>query len=100
MFRKFIPAILIATTTGLPTAAVITSPAVAQSQNAEQIRVRGSIISFTGTVLKVKTREGKMVDVTLAEGWTVSSVARAARIHRPVRIAPFVRQPQVLGYRV
>jgi hypothetical protein len=59
MYRKFLPALLIATTTGLPTAAVLTTPAVAQSPKAEQIRVRGSIISFTGTVLKVKTREGK-----------------------------------------
>jgi hypothetical protein len=78
MIRKYLPALLIATTSGLPMAAVLTNPAAAQSQNADQIRVRGSIISFTGTVLKVKTREGKMVDVTLAEGWMVSSVARAA----------------------
>ncbi len=78
MFRKFLPALLIATTTGLPTAAVLTTPAVAQSQEAEQIRVRGSIISFAGTALRLKTREGRTVDVSLAEGWVVSSVARAA----------------------
>jgi hypothetical protein len=78
MLRKFLPALLIATTIGLPTAAVLTTPAVAQSPKAEQIRVRGSIISFAGTVLKVKTREGTIVDVTLAEGWMVSSVSRAA----------------------
>jgi hypothetical protein len=59
MFRKFLPTLLIATTTGLPTAAVLTTPAVAQSQKAEQIRVRGSIISFTGTVPKVKTPRGQ-----------------------------------------
>ena len=78
MLRKFLPALLVATTIGLPTAAVLTTPAVAQSQKPEQIRVRGSIISFSGTVLKVKTRDGKTVDVALAEGWMVSSVARAA----------------------
>ena len=78
MLRKFLPAVLIAITIGLPAAAVLTTPAVAQSQKAEQIRVRGSIISFTGTMLKVKTREGKTVDVTLAEGCMVSGVARAA----------------------
>jgi hypothetical protein len=78
MRRKFLPAFLIAITIGVPMAAVLTSPAMAQGQMAEQIRVRGSIISFTGTVLKVKTREGKMMDVALAEGWMVSSVARAA----------------------
>jgi hypothetical protein len=78
MFRKSLPALLIATTIGLPTAAVLTTPAVAQSQKSDQLRVRGSIIGFTGTALKVKTREGKTVDVTLAEGWMVSSVARAA----------------------
>lgn len=78
MLRKFFPALLIATTIGLPTAAILTTPVGAQSQKAEQIRVRGSIISFSGAALKVKTRDGKTVDVTLAEGWMLSSVARAA----------------------
>jgi hypothetical protein len=78
MLRNFLSALLIAPTIGLPAAAVLTTPAVAQSQDAAQMRVRGSITSFTGSVLKVKTREGKTVDVTLAEDGIVSSVARAA----------------------
>jgi hypothetical protein len=78
MFRTFSPALVVATSLGLAIAAGITTQAVAESPKPEQVRVRGSIVNFAGSVLKVKTREGKTVDVALAEGWLVSSVARAA----------------------
>ncbi|GGF11577.1 hypothetical protein GCM10011611_16570 [Aliidongia dinghuensis] len=79
MLRKLLPALLVATTV-LPAAAVLTAPApaMAQSQPADQVRVRGSVISLGDKALKVKTREGSTVDVTLANGWKVSGVAKAA----------------------
>nr|WP_315838759.1 hypothetical protein [Bradyrhizobium prioritasuperba] len=53
-------------------------PAFAQNPKAQQVRVRGSIVELSNAVLKVKTREGKTVDVTLAQGFNVSGVARAS----------------------
>jgi hypothetical protein len=70
-------ALLAASTLVLP-AAYLAMPAVAQAQNAEQVHVRGSIVALDGNKLKVKTREGKTVDVMLAEGAHVAGVARAA----------------------
>lgn len=78
MLRKFVPALLAAAIIGLPLSASVTLPAFAQSANAEAIRVRGGIVSFSGETLKVGTREGEVVDIALLKGWMVSSVARAA----------------------
>ena len=78
MLRKFVPALLAAAMIGLPLSTGVTLPAFAQSTNAEPIRVRGAIVSFSGRTLKVETREGEIVDIALLEGWMVSSVARAA----------------------
>jgi len=58
-------------------AACLAVPAVAQAQNTEQVHVRGSIVAVDGSNLKVRTREGKTVDVTLADGARVAGVARA-----------------------
>lgn len=44
----------------------------------ERVRVRGSIINLDGQTLNVKAREGDTVSVTLADGWTVSTVVRAS----------------------
>jgi len=54
------------------------SQASAQNQNARQVRVRGSIVEASDTLLKVKTREGQAVDITLAQGVNVAGVARAS----------------------
>lgn len=54
------------------------SQASAQNQNAQQVRVRGSIVEASDTLLKVKTREGQAVDITLAQGVNVAGVARAS----------------------
>jgi len=70
-------ALIAASTLAVP-AAWLAMPAVAQAQNAEQVHVRGSIVALNGNKLKVKTRDGKTVDVTLAEGARVAGVARAA----------------------
>lgn len=70
-------ALLAASTLAAP-AAYLAMPAVAQAQNAEQVHVRGSIVALSGKQLKVKTRDGKTVELTLAEGARVAGVARAA----------------------
>lgn len=70
-------ALLAASTLVLP-AAYLALPAMAQAQNAAPTHVRGSIVSVNGNVIKVKTREGKTVDVTLADGGRIAGVARAA----------------------
>ncbi|TWI62583.1 hypothetical protein IP91_04104 [Pseudoduganella lurida] len=69
-------ALLAASTLVLPAASFV-MPAVAQAQNAEQVHVRGSIVAVDGSRIKVRTREGRTVDVTLAEGARVAGVARA-----------------------
>jgi hypothetical protein len=69
--------VLSVSTIGVPAAVLLASPAAVQAQPADQVHVRGTIVSLSGTVLKVKTREGKTVDVALAEGWKVAGVDRA-----------------------
>lgn len=68
---------LIAASTLVVPVAYLAMPAVAQAQNAEQVHIRGSVVALNGNKLKVKTREGKTVDVTLADGAHVAGVARA-----------------------
>ncbi|WP_454857609.1 hypothetical protein [Rhizobium binxianense] len=52
-------------------------PARADDAKGNRTNIRGSIVSYGGSTLTVKTREGDTVDVALAEGWQVSSVANA-----------------------
>jgi hypothetical protein len=68
---------LLATSTLVLPAAYLAIPAVAQAQNAEQVHVRGSIVAVNGNKIKVKTREGKTIEVTLADSAHVAGVARA-----------------------
>lgn len=51
--------------------------AVAQT-GAPPANVRGTVVNFNGDSLKVKSREGKVVDVALATGWRLSGVTRAS----------------------
>lgn len=44
---------------------------------ADKVRVRGTVTSFSGNQLQVKSREGKPVTVTLKDGWKISAVAKA-----------------------
>ena len=37
----------------------------------------GSIVNYSGSTLKVKTREGETIDIALADDWKISSVANA-----------------------
>ena len=57
-------------------AAVMTAAPV-RAEVIERVNVRGSIVNYSGSALKVKTREGETVDVALAEGWKVSSVTKS-----------------------
>ena len=68
MTRNLVAAILAAAIAGLPMSAFASG---------DPVRVRGSIASFGGDTLTVKTREGQTADIALAQGWMLSSVARA-----------------------
>jgi hypothetical protein len=76
--RRIAQALFAASTILLPAASYLALPSLAQAQNAEQIHVRGSIVSLKDNTLKVKTREGKTVDVMLADDVKLAGVARAA----------------------
>jgi hypothetical protein len=76
--RSIARALLAASTIGLPAAALLATPAIAQAQAAEQLHVRGSVVSFSGSVLKLKTREGKTIDVALPDVSKVAGVGPAA----------------------
>ncbi|MBY5565521.1 hypothetical protein [Rhizobium leguminosarum] len=77
MIKTILPALLLGPT-AIASAALPAAPVHAEDQKAEQIHVRGSIVTYSGSTLKVKTREGETVDVTLADGWKLASVANAA----------------------
>ncbi|MBZ9938612.1 hypothetical protein LB518_20095 [Mesorhizobium sp. BR1-1-16] len=77
MLRKLVPALFAVAVVTLPLIAS-TSPVFAESPKGEPIRVRGSIASFDGGTLTVKTREGQTANIAFAQGGMVSSVARAA----------------------
>ncbi len=55
----------------------LAAPAHAEDKKSAPIHVRGSIVAYTGSTLKVKTREGETVDVALADDWKVAGVAEA-----------------------
>ncbi|MET3898226.1 hypothetical protein ABIB57_002175 [Devosia sp. UYZn731] len=48
------------------------------AQAAESVRLRGTITSFEGSTLVIKTREGQDKTIVLPEGWAISSVAAAS----------------------
>ncbi|WP_139015105.1 hypothetical protein [Pseudorhizobium pelagicum] len=76
MLNNILPTLIIGT--GLVLAASLSNtPAHSEDAKAERINVRGSILSYSGSTLKVKRREGETLDVALADDWKVSSVAAA-----------------------
>ncbi|MGO6968990.1 hypothetical protein [Rhizobium leguminosarum] len=77
MIKTILPALMLGLT-AISTAALPAAPAHAEDQKAEQFHVRGSIVTYSGSTLTVKTREGETIDVTLADGWNLASVANAA----------------------
>jgi len=48
------------------------------AQAAENVRVRGTIVSLDGSTLTVKTREGPTAALALKSGWKVTGVAAAS----------------------
>ncbi|NEK17102.1 hypothetical protein [Rhizobium leguminosarum] len=56
---------------------VLSSPASGEDKKAAPIHVRGSIVDYQGSTLKVKTREGETIDIALADDWKVAGVADA-----------------------
>ncbi len=76
MLRRLLPVIMVAGLVGVP--ATLVSPVSAQAEDKKaELNIRGSVVNFTDATLKVKTREGETVDVALADGWQVASVANA-----------------------
>jgi hypothetical protein len=73
MMKNVLPALMLGFAGMAATAAL---PAHAEDK-APPIHIRGSIISYRGSTLQVKTREGDTVGVALADDWKVSSVANA-----------------------
>ncbi len=76
MMKNILPALVLGLS-GIAAMVIPASPVHAEDKKAEQIHVRGSIVSYSASTLKVKTREGDTVDVALADDWKVSSVANA-----------------------
>jgi hypothetical protein len=52
--------------------------AIPHAQAAENVRVRGTIVSLGGSALTVKTREGPTSALALKPGWKVTGVAKAS----------------------
>nr|WP_226583359.1 hypothetical protein [Acuticoccus sediminis] len=60
-------------------AAALGAPVTAMAQNqGEIVRIRGDIVESADSALTVKTREGETVEVTLADGWKLAGVGKAA----------------------
>jgi hypothetical protein len=76
MIRNFLSALVVGLS-GLSSVTILAVPAHAEDKKAEQVHVRGSIVNYSGSTLKVKTREGEIVDVDLADDWKLASVANA-----------------------
>jgi hypothetical protein len=51
---------------------------LAGAQAADAVRLRGTVVSFAGSTLTVKTRDGSTDTVSLATGWKISGVAKAS----------------------
>ena len=57
----------------------LATASVAGAQNGSPaVHLRGTVVSYDGKTLKMKSREGQSVDVALADGWKISSVANAS----------------------
>ncbi|MBY5424716.1 MULTISPECIES: hypothetical protein [Rhizobium] len=76
MIKNILPALVLGLS-AIASAAILPAPVHAEDQKPEQVHVRGSIVNYSGSALKVKTRVGETVDVTLADGWKLASVAKA-----------------------
>lgn len=62
----------------LGTISSLAGTSLVAAQAADTMRVRGTVVSFAGSTLTVKTREGNTDAITLAQGWKISGVAKAS----------------------
>ncbi|WP_292177724.1 hypothetical protein [Mesorhizobium sp.] len=76
MMKNLLPALALGLSS-ISSMAALATPAHADDKKSVQLHVRGSIVNFGETTLKVKTREGETVDVALSDGWKLASVANA-----------------------
>ena len=76
MIKKFIP-VMALVLSGISLATMAALPVRAEDAKGNRANVRGSVVSFGGSKLTVKTREGETLDIALADGWQVSAVANA-----------------------
>ena len=76
MMKTIFPVLALALS-GISSVAILAAPAHAEDKKAAQIHVRGSIVTYGGSTLTVKTREGETVEVALADDWKLASVANA-----------------------
>jgi hypothetical protein len=59
-------------------AALAAVASLSPAQAAENVRIRGEVVSLDGSALTVKTREGPTAAVALKPGWGVTGVAKAS----------------------
>lgn len=76
MMNNILPALVLGLS-AISSQAFIAAPVHAEDVKAERLNVRGNIVNYSGSGLKVKSREGETVDIFLADDWKVSSVANA-----------------------
>lgn len=62
---------------GILSVSLPSPPASAEEKKAAPVHIRGSIVDYQGSTLKVKTREGETIDIALADDWKVAGVADA-----------------------
>ncbi|THC45309.1 hypothetical protein [Massilia sp. Mn16-1_5] len=77
MFRRLSPALALATVLGAGMASLLPA-AQAADQAADKANVRGKVVTLAGNALVVASRDGKKLNITLAEGWKVAGVSRAS----------------------
>ena len=69
-------ALFVASTLIVPATVLLATP-VAHAQANDKSHLRGSVVALNGNVLKVKSREGAVVEVTLADEWKVAGIGPA-----------------------
>lgn len=75
--RRFLSSVAVASACVIGTSAAL--PQASAAEGAEnRMNVRGNVISLSGNALQVKGRDGKTLNVALAEGWKVAGVTAAS----------------------
>ena len=75
--RRFLSSLAVASACAIGTFATLPQASAADGID-NRANVRGSVVGLTGNALQVKSRDGKTLNVALAEGWKVAGVAAAS----------------------